>query len=77
MESCQQRNFRLALPVLVGVSVWFCVSLVISIGGTLGYVGTRTKLLNVLKNSEESACVLWNRVLVQIILILSVHGTHM
>jgi hypothetical protein len=66
----------LAFPVLVGVSVRFRVSPVVSVGGALGYGGTRTKLLNVLKNSEESACVLWNRVLVQIILILPVHRTH-
>ncbi len=66
----------LALPVLVGVSVRLRVSPIVSVGRTLGYVGTRTKLLNVLKNSEESACVLWNRVLVQIILILPLHRTH-
>ncbi len=66
----------LALPVLVGVSVRLRISPIISIGGTLGYIGIRTKLLNVLQNSEESACVLWNHVLVQIILILPVHGTH-
>ncbi len=48
----------LALPVLVGVSVWLRVSPIISVWRTLGYVGTCTKLLNVLKNSKESVCVL-------------------
>ncbi len=66
----------LTLPILVGVSIRLHVSPVISVGGTLGYSGTRTKLLNVLKNSEESVCVLRDCVLVQIILILPVHRTH-
>ncbi len=66
----------LTLPMLLGISVRFRVSSVVVVGRRLWYGGIRTKLLNVLKNSEKLAGVLWDRVLVQIVLILPVQRTH-
>ncbi len=67
----------LTLSMLFGISVRFCVSSVVVIGRRLQYGGIRTKLLNVLKNHEKPAGVLWDRFLVQIVLTLPGHGSHM
>ena len=45
----------LALAMFLRISILFCVSSVGSAGGSLWYSGTCTKLLNVLKISEELA----------------------
>ncbi len=66
----------LTLSMLLGISVRFCVSSVVAVGRRLRYNGICTKLLNVLENSEKLAGVLWDRVLVQIVLILPVQRTH-
>ncbi len=48
---------------------------IFGVGRIFRYSGNCTKILNVLKNSEELACVLWD--CVHIILILPVYWAHM
>ncbi len=64
------------LSLLLGISVRFRVSSIVVVGRRLRYGGIRTKLLNVLKNCEKLAGVLWDRVLVQIVLILPAQQAH-
>ena len=64
----------LTLSVRIRLTSGFRVSV---IGGRFhGYVGIRTELLNVLKNSEEFSGVLRNRFLAEVVLILPALWAH-